>query len=77
VTSLDASRTTSPATAKPEVLHPPTPPIPTTAQMARRFFFLAADADWDGNAPLASRYRTIAETYRKRHEEGDLYDPPF
>ncbi len=45
--------------------------------MARKFYRLAADAEWDGNPALAQRYLNIAETYRKRHEEGDLYDPPF
>lgn len=71
--SSSASRTTLPATAR----HEGSPPPPTTIQMARKFFRLAADAEWDGDPTLAQRYRTIAETYRKRHEEGDLYDPPF
>jgi hypothetical protein len=50
---------------------------PTTLQMARKFHRLAADAEWDGNTTLAQHYRKISITYHLRHDDGDLYDPPF
>jgi hypothetical protein len=45
--------------------------------MARKFHRLAADAEWDGNTTLAQHYRKISITYHLRHDDGDLYDPPF
>ena len=72
MSGLPSSETPSPATARHEAS-----PIPTTLQKSREFHRKASDAEWAGDFDLALRFRRIADSFRQRHDQGDLYEPPF
>lgn len=56
---------------------PPThKPMPTTLEKHKYFQRISNDMQWEGD-PLYLKYQQLADSYLKRHNDGDLYDPPF
>lgn len=50
--------------------------MPTTLEKHRYFQRIASDMQWEGD-PLHIHYQQLADSYLQRHNDGDLYDPPF
>lgn len=38
---------------------------------------MAVDLEWEGKYEEAFRHYAIAQSYRRRHDEGDLHEPSF
>lgn len=47
------------------------------SDLVKKYDRLASDAAWEDNPKEADRLQSIADGYRKRLEEGELYEPNF
>lgn len=60
-----------------EGMRPSTNTIPTTHSKYKHHHRLATEYEWNGETLLAEKHRQMADHYKKRHLQGDLYDPNF